>query len=310
MGAAKAGPIGLVGDGCRTSAADGDDPVPFDFVPSRGFGDDDAGGDGGDDDDDDVGLLYARHHEAILRFFRTKVPSNAVADAEELASTVFLRLAEKRKRGLLVDKHGRRYLSKRGLLYGMAFNVLKEHIRGEARRNKIEDISHLSIEAMGRSLSSQASLGEKLALVHEGLRCLRFYEQLVIECCTYHNMSFKDTATLLDIPLGSVATHSRRGRQRLGEWLMKKLDDRADPRPSLQEYAVYPWYAPPTGHIDHHTLLACAMNDRPKSLPAELPAWFVALELPSALPDADPGELSNLIHSIWQAWDAAGRPPR
>ena len=125
------------------------------------------------------------------------------ASAEDLTATVFMRFIERRRKGPLVDKHGQRF-SIKGFLYGTACKVLLEHLRQVTKHSKLDDIGRKSIESIGRGLSSQAAHDQRLALVHEGLRCLPFYEQLVIECCSYHEMSYKEIAQTTGKKIGTV----------------------------------------------------------------------------------------------------------
>jgi RNA polymerase sigma factor (sigma-70 family) len=275
----------------------------------------DDGSDGGDDGwDEDDAALYARFSGTLLSFFRNKVASNSAADAMELMHETFVRFIAKRARGPIVDKQGRRFREPRACLFGIARNVLLEHLRKLVKANDIDEITEMSVADMGRGLSSQISLAEKQALIHELLRELPFYQQIVIESCVYQEMSYQEVATFLDIPLGTVATLGRQGRGNLRKWFRTVLSHHPLPRFLVEEdadrgretLAEYTWYDPLSGSIDDWKLLGHITRSRSEGGP--LPEWFAKLEIPRQLLGACATELYALARSVWEAWRDAGRP--
>ena len=260
--------------------------------------------------EEDVAAVYARYSPAILRFFTSKVPSGTADDARELTSVTFERYIRKRSSGPVVDKHGQPFRSARACLFGIAGFVLMEHLKAVTKARSVDDLEELSLADMSRGISSQLSLAEKKTLVHEKLRELPFFQQLVIECCVYQQMTYHDVAELLERPMGTIATWYRNGRARLGELLLAEYQHvpaaEEDAAARAEALAVYGWYDPTDGRVDARKLLRAIVEVRHGSGP--LPAWFDELEIPPRLPNACAMELSNLMHSVWEAWRAAGRP--
>lgn len=267
------------------------------------------------DDWEDNDAICARYIEPLARFFWNKVPSSSNGDVQDLVQETFLRFMKKRAQGPIVDRHGQGFRGPGECLRGIASKLLLEHLRKVMRASNVDSIAELSVADMSRGISSQVSLAERRSLVHELLRELPLYQQMAIEDCYYQQMSYKEIAYQLDVPLGTVATLCRRGRDTLrkrfefackGKPLPKIFanEDHGGRRDALAEYH---WYDPATGAIDAWGLLRAVTNGRHERA-AALPPWLATLEIPRALPDASAIELWELARGTLEAWVDAGRP--
>jgi RNA polymerase sigma factor (sigma-70 family) len=270
---------------------------------------DEERGDGWEDDE----AIYARFAGPLYRFLHNKVPPN---ERDELLQDTFLRFIEKRRNGQLVDRQGQRFEGPGPLLFGIARMLLLEFLRKLVKADAIDDIDGIMampLADINPGLHSQISAAEKSSVVHECLREIPFHEQMVLECHYLQRMSYKELACFLAVPIGTIASWCRRGRESLRARLEDQYRGKQVPAGFLETddprhgaVAAYVWYEPATGAVDHEELVR--VITRVKRRPSRLPAWFVALELPRTLPEASAGELWELARGVWEAWVEAGRP--
>ncbi len=265
---------------------------------------------------EDDEAIYARFFSPLYQFLWNKLPSNANGEIDDLLQETFVRFMDKRKKGALVDKQGRSYSTPGALLYGMANNLLREHVRRVAKAKNIDEIGELSIADISVGVSSQAALAERKLVIHELLRELPFNQQTAIECHYFAKMSYKAISEVLDVPLGTVATWCRLGRARLKSRLEQVYAGKPVPQAFTEDEAArrpealadYPWYDPATGDTDHRMLIATVTRRRCGPDAGALPEWFAKHRIPRQLPHASASELSQIAYGVWGAWDEAGRP--
>jgi len=146
--------------------------------------------------------LVGAHYDSVLRFFRTK----AGDDADDLVQRTFLRCVEPRStfRGLSTF---------RAFLFGVARNVLFEHIRSRVRDRKVDPdfgvSSILDLEPRASTLAFEKA--EQRQLVH-ALQLLPVDIQLTLELYYWEELSVDEVAEALEIPPGTVKSRLHRGR--------------------------------------------------------------------------------------------------
>lgn len=175
--------------------------------------------------------LIDRYLAKMARFFANKV--NSAGEAEDLVSDTFERCAKTLGR---LDPGS----SFQAFLYGIARNVLREHLRARARADRCVPGEPGDDELMLGGLQSLHELGDspcaaliekrEQRLLLEGLRHVPVDYQLVLELVFFEGMSRRDIAELLGWPAGTVASRTRRGR----ELLLEKIEELASSPRVLQ----------------------------------------------------------------------------
>lgn len=148
--------------------------------------------------------LFARHFQAIARFFRNKV----AGDIEELIQKTFLGCLESQER---FAGSG----SFRGYLFGIARNVLLMHLRSASRRGTAIDADEVSLCELGPTPSALVAKAEEQQLLLDALVRLPIASQLVLELFYWEELPVADIAVAMDVPVGTAATRLRRARQLL-----------------------------------------------------------------------------------------------
>lgn len=155
--------------------------------------------------------LYARHGDSVIRFFRTKFPD----EVEDLVQQTFLRLAEGRDR-IRAD------LALKAYIFGIARNVLREHLRKLKRHRQIESET-CSVVELAPGPSTIAARRREHKLVIEGLRRLPVQDQITLELYYWEGLSAKQIAAIEGVPHSTILSRLKRARDRLIETI-KTLD--------------------------------------------------------------------------------------
>lgn len=169
-------------------------------------------------------VIFDRHHVSIFRYLARRLGS---ASAEDSTSEVFARAYEHRSS----FDQGRE--SARPWLFGIAKNVLMNEQRRRAtdRSSPMAEI-HQELpdpaDAVAWAVDAQrfvaeSGLGEAIAGLHEGIREVLFLY-------AFGELSYKEIADTLDIPLGTVQSRLGRARAALREQappLTRSIDEEA-----------------------------------------------------------------------------------
>lgn len=147
--------------------------------------------------------LFDRHADAVARFFENKVPRGA----EDLVQAAFLGMLEGREtfRG-----EG----SFRGFVFGVARNVLREHVRERIRGRQV-DPSIDSMAALAPGPSTVVGVRQEHQLMLEGLRHLAIDDQIMLELFYWEELSGDEVAQILGIPPSSTRRRLSEARTRL-----------------------------------------------------------------------------------------------
>lgn len=153
--------------------------------------------------------LIERHYDAVLRFFRTK----AGAEAEDLVQRTFLRCVEPASafRGDSTFK---------AFLFGVARNVLFEHIRSIVRDRRADpDIGQSSILDLNPRASTIAIERAEQRRLILALQRIPVDLQMALELYYWEELSVDELARALDVPSGTVKSRLHRARGLLKEAL-------------------------------------------------------------------------------------------
>lgn len=149
--------------------------------------------------------LFERHFDALRRFFRNKAGPQRL---EELIQKTMLVCVENRD-----SFEGRS--SFRTYLFGVAHNVLRGAYREGKRQNERIEFGTMSVEDMRTGAVTLVAREQNKALLLYALRKIPMEFQVVLELYYWENMEGQELADALGIPLGTVRTRLRRGKQRL-----------------------------------------------------------------------------------------------
>lgn len=166
------------------------------------------------------GELFDRHWEAIHRYCRSRAGSS---DGEGLAAETF-RLAFDRR--LTYDT---RRADARPWLLGLATNVIRNHLRGQARGQRAAgrlDPSPTADHADAAIDRAEAALlGPVLTGALDGIPA---GDRDALLLMAWNDLSYLEVAEALDIPVGTVRSRISRARMRLRARLVELGYNRAD----------------------------------------------------------------------------------
>lgn len=149
--------------------------------------------------------LVERHHRDIVAFFLHKVGSE---EGTDLAHATFL--------GVLTGiGRFRGDASFRTWLFAIARNVLLKHLRTRYRHNQHIEPATTTLEACTRSPESLLAVGHRAQRLLLALRRLPIDTQLMLELHYWQNLKIEEVAVVLELPVNTVKTRMRRGRQQL-----------------------------------------------------------------------------------------------
>ncbi len=146
--------------------------------------------------------LFDRYGDAVARFFENKVR----VGAEDLIQATFVRMLDSRDR--IRDGSIEAYV------FGIARNVLREHIRELARGREVDPevdcMAHLS-----PGPSTILGLRQEHQLMLEGLRRLCIDDQILLELFYWEELRTHEIAQMLGIPPPSARRRLSEARSRL-----------------------------------------------------------------------------------------------
>lgn len=171
--------------------------------------------------------LYRRHFDIIFRFFRNKVADPN--DVNDLVSETFSRLFGRRDQyaELGLDADGQPKV--RPFLFGIAKNVLFAYIRNRGRSEATVPLDDQRLLAQNlqamlpRSLSSIVFTCRKLYALTRALRTLPLRDQILIENKYFGDLSERELAAELGIPITTLPGRSIAARKHLKEAVARML---------------------------------------------------------------------------------------
>jgi RNA polymerase sigma factor (sigma-70 family) len=147
--------------------------------------------------------FFEQHAPAIIRFFRGLVRD----DVEELVQETFVRWLEGRDRM-------RAGTDPRAYLFGIARNVLREHLRKLARDRMID----YDVESMAKlepGPSTIAAQRREHHMLTEALRRLPVRQQVILQLHYWEKLKSKDIAAIEDISASGMRDRLMQARKRL-----------------------------------------------------------------------------------------------
>jgi RNA polymerase sigma factor (sigma-70 family) len=196
------------------------DPAPdddFALLDAWRSGDEDAGSE-----------LLRRQFDALYRFFRSKVPDDAVG---ELIQQTLFTCVEKREqfRG---DARFSTYV------FSIARRAAIAYYRGRQRDAAI-DPGATSIEDLARSPSGVLMEREQDRLLLKGLRSIPIDHQILLELHYWERLPGPALAEVLEVPEGTVRTRLRRAKTLLREAIERIAADPEVAKSTVDDLAAW-----------------------------------------------------------------------
>ncbi len=160
--------------------------------------------------------IFARHYEAVARFFRNKVGD----EAPDLVQTTFLGCVEGAERF-------RGEGSFRSFLFAVAYRQLCKHYRARIAERARLDPGTVTAHDLDPTPSRVVAQRQEQRLLLEALRRIPFEYQVALELHYWERMSTAEIAVALDAPQGTMKSRLRRGRALVEEQIQRLTQDAA-----------------------------------------------------------------------------------
>jgi RNA polymerase sigma factor (sigma-70 family) len=166
--------------------------------------------------------LFDRHFKALTRFFRNKVGRGSDPGAGDGMDD----LIQQTVLGLLEAKHEfRGEGSFRSFVFGVAYNVLRNHYRRARRDADRLDFGVTSIFDLAQGPSEVLMARHEQQLLLQGLRKIPVEHQVLLELYFWEPLTAAELAAVLEVPEGTVRTRIRRAKQLLEAELSRLAKD-------------------------------------------------------------------------------------
>jgi len=149
--------------------------------------------------------LIGRHYDAVVRFFLTK----AGPEADDLVQQTFLRFGEASKRYQGTS-------TVRSFLFGIARNVLHEHIRRQVRGRQAEpDFRESALHDLNPGVATQARQRSDQRALIRALQLIPLESQILMELYYWEGLRVGELADLFEVPEGTIKSRLSRARHQL-----------------------------------------------------------------------------------------------
>jgi RNA polymerase sigma factor (sigma-70 family) len=231
-----------------------------------------------DGDQHALAALYDRHVPGIYDFLARYLRDPAAA--EDLVQTTFVRAWEGRE--TLREPAG-----VKGWLFRIAHNLATNQLTRARPQDQVED--HFELAAPGPGPEQEATAKESAALVWAAASSLEPRQYAVLDLCIRRELSTREVADVLGLPVGHAAVLVSRAKEALGNavryLLVAQRRDRCERLAALVPAGVRALTPQQRSAVDHHLRRCedCQRLGRSLTSPAELFGGLVALPVPSAL---------------------------
>jgi RNA polymerase sigma factor (sigma-70 family) len=154
--------------------------------------------------------VFERHYDAVRRFTQRIVGREA---GEEIAAQAFLIAFERRA------AYDLGYPSARSWLFGIAYNVARHHLRSERSQQDLLVRLPRVREATDPIEVETLDAARLAPILRTALAALREEQRSPFVLVALGELTYQETADVLDIPVGSVRSRIHRSRARLRELL-------------------------------------------------------------------------------------------
>lgn len=167
------------------------------------------------------GLIFDRHFAFLYRFLRARLGAGAAEDvAAETLVVAFRRRAD----------FDRARANARPWLLGIALNLAREHDRAERRRTSA--LRKLPPESAGDAEAAtleRVAAGQSRARLADGLAALSEDERDVLLLYACAELTYREIAATLSLPIGTVRSRLHRARASLQMTLARSDENDSEP---------------------------------------------------------------------------------
>jgi RNA polymerase sigma factor (sigma-70 family) len=165
--------------------------------------------------------LWDRHSRSVLRFFRNKVPWPVATDLAQRTIEHGLHLRQP-------------VASFRCYLLGIARHQLLDHLRAEQRKKRrTGELEQLVIEDVAGSPEDAMLAKRERRLLLRALRRLPQVLQIALELRYWEQLSDREIAEVLEVPLGTVKSRILAGRAALRKLIEEQAESPDEIRSTL-----------------------------------------------------------------------------
>lgn len=165
--------------------------------------------------------LVERYYDLLIRFFRNKVRDPE--DATDLVSETMLGCTKGHQ---MVEDGG----AFRSYVFAIAMNNLRGYLRKKNKRaRELDDFSEVCVAKTlgGDTPTRMLARKQETQLLARALRRIPLDQQIVLELDFVEGLEPAAIAELIGVPIDTVYTRRRRGRQKLRETIQMLTDDEA-----------------------------------------------------------------------------------
>lgn len=179
------------------------------------------------DNPDRFGLIYDWYYHTIFRYVARRIGSQAAPD---VTADVFVRAFRVRAR---FDTSRN---SARPWLYGIATNIIGDHIRSVRRRDRLlracQGLVNRQVDDSTDDTVARASAAHSREEINQALARLSPGDRDALLLLAVEQLSYREVAEALGIPVGTVRSRIFRARGVMRD-LIGHLDQTTQPKPPL-----------------------------------------------------------------------------
>ncbi|WP_345438740.1 RNA polymerase sigma factor [Actinoallomurus vinaceus] len=152
--------------------------------------------------------LFDRHWPTLYRYVARRLGREV---AEDLVGEAFLTAFERRRR------FDSRYADARPWLFGITTNLISKHRRAEGARYRALERTGRDVTAEGPAERVTAAVSARAArpALAKALASLPARDRDVLLLVAWADLSYEETASALDIPIGTVRSRLNRARRKV-----------------------------------------------------------------------------------------------
>ena len=162
------------------------------------------------EDPEEFREVFERHYESVRRFAQRVVGRDA---GEEIAAQTFMIAFQRR------PTYDFGYPSARSWLFGIAYNVARHHLRAERSQHDLLARVPSEREATDPIETETLDAARLAPILRDALSKLREEQRSPFVLVALGELTYRETADVLAIPVGSVRSRIHRARATLRELL-------------------------------------------------------------------------------------------
>ncbi len=167
-------------------------------------------------DPDAFQAIYERHHRAVFNTVRMTCGDDLAADVTQ---ETFIRLWQRPER--FDPSRG----TMRTFLVAMARNIAVDMMRSQQARRRREEADRQAVDFAIDNIDQHLLQSETTTAVVGALNQLKAVQRQALTVVCYGQCTYREAATVLGIPEGTIKSRIRLGLQHLGQILLAPSDE-------------------------------------------------------------------------------------